>query len=237
MMTSASEILSFNFNPIVFTQSAEKVFSSSLNQLLEKRTKKLLQIVQDIGESQYKFKGTNDIPAIFRKFKQAYKTISLSKAFREKRDLRTLTYSLSYSEQGLPSIVTQFEELCQALQLLKDNWRDSYIRGLTDCLFRNWETCNSKSLEVLRNFIISQLKNYTGGRIVITSLLTNIRFIEKNNGPMILGTELAVKGIKITQATSYLSLPENWIQYFYFSKVIDDSVDLFQNNPRLFIMH
>lgn len=107
------------------------------------------------------------------------------------------------------------------MQLLKANWKDYYIRGLTDCLFRNWEDRNKESLEILRNFIISQLKNYTGSRTVIGSLLTNIRFIEKDNGPIILGAELAAKGIKITQVTSYCSLPESWIKYSYFSKVID----------------
>ena len=47
----------------------------------------------------------------------------------ERRELRTLTYSLNHSEQNLQSIFSSEYELKYALTLLESNWRDELYRS------------------------------------------------------------------------------------------------------------
>jgi len=216
-MPTIQDILQFHFSPTTFQQSAQKIIPITLTSLNEHRIDKLQKITEDIGANSFSFSGNNLIPQAFRKFK---KSISNNDLSFERRELRTLTYSLNYSEQYLSSIFSSENELKYALTLLESNWRDSFLVGLIDCFLRNWETKYPKSIEQLEHFISKKLENYSGNRSTLASFKNNKRFFSTKNGDLILGDTIAKLDKPIQAATKILGVPESWLDYSYFSKVI-----------------
>ncbi len=216
-MATAQDILQFHFSSTTFQQSAQKIIPITLTSLNDHRIDKLQKITEEVGASSFSFVGNNLIPHVFRKFK---KSINITNVSFERRELRTLTYSLNFSEQNLSLIFADENELKYVLTLLESNWRDSYLVGLIDCFLRNWETKYPKSLEQIEKFISNKLDNYSGNRSALISFKNNKRYFSTRNGDLILGDTLAKLNKPIQDATKILGVPESWFVYPYFSKVI-----------------
>lgn len=216
-MPTTQDILQFHFSPTTFQQSAQKIIPITLASLNDHRIDKLQKITEEIGASSFSFSGDNLIPQVFRKFK---KSINNNNTSFERRELRTLTYSLNYSEQNSLPIFSNENELKYALTLLESNWRDSFLVGLIDCFLKNWETKHQKSLEQLEQFIANKLENYSGNRSTLISFKNNKRYFNTKNGDLILGDTIAKLNKPIQEATKILGVPESWLAYTYFSKVI-----------------
>ena len=215
-MATTQDILQFHFSPTTLQQSAQKIIPITLASLNDHRIDKLQKITEEVGASSFSFSGDNLIPQVFKKFKNS---INNNTSF-ERRELRTLTYSLNYSEQNLSSIFSNENELKYALTLLDSNWRDSFLVGLIDCFLRNWETKHQKSLGQLEQFISNKLENYSGNRSTLISFKNNKRYFNAKNGDLILGDTIAKLNKPIQEATKILGVPESWLAYTYFSKVI-----------------
>ena len=216
-MQSVNDILEFHFLPSAFQQTAQKIIPTTLTQLNDIRIDKLKKITEQVGAASFNFNGNNLIPQVFRKFKSF---IQNNNVVFDRRELRTLTYSLSYSEAGQSSIFNNEKEINNALQLLNSNWRDSFLIGIIDCYLKNWETENRTSLSKLAEFIGEKLRTYSGNRTTINAFKRNLKYFDLKNGDLIFGNELALKNAPIKEATKVLSLPESWFTYPYFSKVI-----------------
>ena len=154
-MPSVNDILEFHFSPTDLQQSAQMIIPITLSSLIEHRIDKLNNITENVGANPFPVPPTNLIPQVLRKFKSSIQTINT--AF-DRRELRTLTYSLSYSETGLSAIFNNEKEINYALQLLSSNWRDSFLIGIIDCYLKNWETEKRTSLNRLADFIREKLK-------------------------------------------------------------------------------
>ncbi|WP_118196174.1 EH signature domain-containing protein [Albibacterium indicum] len=216
-MPTTQDILQFHFSPTTFQQSAQKIIPITLASLNDHRIDKLQKITEEVGASSFSFSGDNLIPQVYRKFKSS---INNNNTSFERRELRTLTYSLNYSEKNSLPIFSNENELEYALMLLDSNWRDSFLVGLIDCFLRNWETKYPKSLEQLEQFIANKLENYSGNRSTLISFKNNKRYFNLKNGDLILGDTIAKLNKPIQDATKILGVPESWSAYTYFSKVI-----------------
>jgi hypothetical protein len=216
-MTNTEDILQFRFSSSTFKQSAENVIPQSLRALLDIRIDKLQKINDSLVGNPFPIVPVVLIPQIFRKFKSSIKTNNI---LFDRRELRTLTYSLSYSENNLQTIFSTENELKIALEAMETNWRDSFLSGLIDCLLSNWETKHQKSLEQLEQFIAKKLDNYTGNRSTLNSFKSNKRYFNTKNGDLILGDTIAKLNRPIQEATKILGVPESWFSYSYFSRVI-----------------
>ena len=216
-MTTSQDILQFHFSSTTLKLSAQKIIPITLSSLIELRIDKLHKITEEVGANSFSFSGNNHIPQVFRKFKSP---IGAESRIFERRELRTLTYSLTYSERNLQTIFSDENELKIALEAMEANWRDYFLSGLIDCLLRNWETKHQKSLEQLGQFIDKKLENYTGNKSTVNSFKTNKRFFNTKNGSEILGYELALKNVNLSFLPKYMGVPEKWISYDYFSKSI-----------------
>jgi hypothetical protein len=225
-MLSVNDILEFHFTPSAFQQTAQKIIPTTLTQLNDIRIDKLKKITEEVGAASFNFSGNNLIPQVFKKFKYS---IQYYNVLFDRRELRTLTYSLSYSEAGQSAIFTNEKEINYALQLLNSNWRDSFIIGIIDCYLNNWETENRTSLNRLAEFIGEKLKAYNGNRNTINAFKNNLKYFDLKNGDLVFGNELALKNAPIKEATKVLSLPESWFSYPYFSKVMVAYYDKKQN--------
>jgi len=223
-MNTTQDILQFHFSSTTLKQSAQKIIPIALTTLNEHRIYKLNKITDEVGASSFSFSGNNLIPQVFRKFKIS---IGDDNKYFERRELRTLTYSLTYSELNLETIFSNEIELKLALEVMETNWRDSFLYGLIDCLLRNWETLHQNSLHQLEQFISKKLDNYTGNRSTLNSFKNNKRYFNIKNGNLILGDTIAKLNRPIQEATKILGVPESWFSYSYFSKVI---VTYFEKN-------
>lgn len=162
-------------------------------------------------------KGTNMIPYVYKKFKLSLVNRDIK---FDRQNLRTLTYSLTYSEQNMQTIFSNDNELEIAFVLLETNWRDYFLPGLIKCLLSNWKTANRKSLEKLENFILKKTKTYEGNRKTLISFKNSNHFFNTKNGDLILGDTIARQKKTILHATDLLCVPESWFSYSYFSNVI-----------------
>lgn len=216
-MITSQDILQFHFSSTTLKQSAQKIIPITLSTLNEHRIDKLHKISEEVGANSFSFSGSNLIPQIFRKFKSS---IDDESRIFERRELRTLTYCLTYSERNLQTIFSNENELKLALEAMETNWRDSFLSGLIDCLLSNWETKHQKSLEQLEHFITKKLDNYTGNRNTLNSFKSNKRYFNTKNGDLILGDTIAKLNRPIQEATKILGVPESWFSYSYFSRVI-----------------
>lgn len=216
-MATTQDILQFHFSPSTLKNSAQKIIPITLSTLNEHRIDKLNKINEEVGANSFSFSGNNLIPQVFRKFKSS---IDAESRIFERRELRTLTYSLTYSERNLQPILSNENELKIALEAMETNWRDSFLSGLIDCLLSNWETTHHRSLEQLEQFITKKLDNYTGNRNTLNSFKSNKRYFNTKNGNLILGDTIAKLNRPIQEATKILGVPESWFSYSYFSRVI-----------------
>ncbi len=222
-MQTANEILDFNFPYVALQNYAKNIVPKQIHNLFELEIDKLNQLTRKIGVSQFENKSQNLIPQIFRKFKTLISdsnTTIISINNFNRKELRTLSYSLYFSEKGSKSILNSPRELLIVLNTLDKFWRDSFLIGLIECYLRNWPFKSDGALEMLSDFVFKKLKNYTGSRRILSSLKSNLRFFDIKNGDLILGNEMALNKININNATKYISLPESWFSYPYFSKVI-----------------
>ncbi len=211
----------------MFKQSANRIIPISLETLTDHRIEKLGKITAEKGASSFTFTGKNLIPQIYKKFKISISSNNISFDIRE---LRTLSFTLSHSEHNLDSIFSDEDELNYALLLLDSNWRNRFLVGLIDCYLKNWETKNRKSLEILEKFGANKLENYKGNRTSLIGFKNNNRFFNSKNGDLVLGDTLAKLNKPIKDATKYLSVPESWFVYPYFSKVITTYYERNKNN-------
>jgi hypothetical protein len=225
-MPSVNDILEFHFTPSTFQQAAQKIIPIALTQLNDIRIDKLKKITEEVGAVSFNFSGNNLKPQVFKKFKDS---IQNNNVLFDRRELRTLAFSLSYSEAGQSAIFTNEKEINYALQLLNSNWRDSFIFGIIDCYLHNWETENRTSLNRLAEFIGEKLKAYNGNRNTINAFKNNLKYFDLKNGDLVFGNELALKNAPIKEATKVLALPESWFSYPYFSKVMVAYYDKKQN--------
>ena len=216
-MATIQDILQFHFSPATLKQSALKIIPITLSTLNEHRIDKLQKITEEVGTTSFSFSGNNLIPQVFRKFKNS---INNTTTIFERRELRTLTYSLNHSEEKLQFIFCNEYELNYALKLLELNWRDSFLVGLIDCFLKNWETKYQRSLEQLEQYISKKLESYEGNRNTLISFKNNRRFFNTKNGDLILGDTIAKLNRPIQDATKILGVPESWFDYPYFSRVI-----------------
>jgi EH_Signature domain len=216
-MLTTQDILQFHFSPATLKQSALKIIPITLSTLNDHRIDKLQKITEEVGATSFSFSGNNLIPQVFRKFKNS---INNTTDIFERRELRTLTYSLNHSEEKLQFIFGNETELNYALGLLESNWRDSFLVGLIDCFLKNWETKHQKSFEQLEKYIAKKIDNYIGNRSTLISFKNNKRFFNTKNGDLILGDTISKFNKPIQDATKVLGVPESWFDYPYFSKVI-----------------
>lgn len=226
-MQNVNDILEFHFLPSALQQAAQKIIPTSLTQLNEIRIDKLKKITEQVGAASFNFNGNNLIPQVFKKFKSSIQTNNTG---FDRRELRTLTYSLSYSETELSAIFNNEKEINYALQLLSSNWRDSFLIGIIDCYLKNWETENRTSLNTLADFIGEKLTAYNGNRNTINAFKKNLKYFDLKNGDLVFGNELALNNVSIKEAPKILSLPESWFLYPYFSKVLVAYYDKKQND-------
>jgi hypothetical protein len=220
-MNNIYDILDFRFDQNEFSERGKNIVPTYVINLCQSRISSLNAITEKIGISIIDPPPTKGIREIYLKFiKIAQSNQSFNNQF-DKRELRTLTYALTYKENHECSIFENSDYLEFCFLLLEENWRDSFISGLLDCYLSNWSGSNKKSFTILYKFLSRKVVNYRGELNRVLRIKKNAKYFDKEKGDLELGTTLAISNKSITEATNFLSLPDHCISYPYFSGVIN----------------
>lgn len=217
-MNDAQKYLDFHLNLSAFSLTVKDIFVP-LNEQLQSHLEKLKTIHQQTSEILFQTPENDLIVDIYKRVKSILKNNKKLLFTLKKRELRTLSYSLNYAEKNSSSFFEKKSDLELILQILDNNWRDTFLKGLLDCYLKNWESTN-ESKEIIGKFIQNKLETYSGNRTDIKSLKQNRKYLNYLNGDVVLGAEIALKNIPINESVNYLSLPDSYFTYPYFSKVI-----------------
>lgn len=215
-MNNSKKILEFNFSDVEFIQRSKNVFNQNVFNALEININKLKEIGYEDKpiEMELDFQRT-----VILKFKNHILNLDEKEIRFDSRELRALCYSLSYSESGFNSILSDESELDLFLDLINAEWRESFLKGIVYIYFSNFNNANP-SLQKLERYITNRIDNYDGGNAFFILLKDNIKYLPLNNGPNTLGYELAIKNKKLSEITFAINRPKSWISFPYFSGVI-----------------
>lgn len=212
-MALEKELLEFNFDKSSFLSHLG--ISTSLKNNIELRIRK----IEKLNLSDFGVTPDDDIKEkVFLKFKKYF--LKETDFEFSKKELRLLSHSLNFSNEQFDSIFDEKDELKDCLFLINQNWSDSFLLGLTNCLLEGWRYSSKSSKEILSNFIVSKLNNYNGQRKSILALKSFTRYLNPNIGDMLLGGDLVEKKISLEECTQHLNIPQQWFRYPYFSNVI-----------------
>jgi hypothetical protein len=215
-----NDILGFHYPDLDLIDPRKAVIPNHVAEQGRKSIEKLQRISKSINNPLADMRPAEGIREIYYRFTKAGGKEDLERRFQHRRELRLLSYALTYKELNEVPIF-ESEELEVALGLLNLNWRDDYISGLLDCYLSTWDSDNRKSQKLLSLFLLDKIKKYSGARKIYLSLKENINYFGYCNGDVIYGTSLATKGIPVTDGTKELSIPESWISYPYFIGVLN----------------
>lgn len=211
-----ASILNFSFKSQDLVKGLDIRFAVADDNLNEK-IEELVTVTDRLGASESSFSGESLVPMVFRKFKRSFQ--GDREPFSGK-ELRTLCYSLHYFETQQSSIFQNSKELAYAVELITQQWNNSYLIGLFNCLLKSWNTSQRDCFLLLHQIISEKLTAYSGSRRLLHAIKFNSRFFNPSNGDVLLGSQLSIEKIPISDVANYLKLPPNWITYPYFSKVI-----------------
>jgi len=215
-----------------FGREPKQVIAPWLQCECNKRLERLDFLTAQLGNTLFVFSKENLIPHVYRKFKDS---ILKDGVYFSRSELRTLSYSLAYSEKGAVSIFESDNQLDFALALLSSSWKPGFIIGLINCYMLNWDTTLRKSHAQLFRFISDKFLEYQGNRAILLAFKANWKYFEAPGGDLKLGIDMAVNNHKITEVTEFLSLPNSWINFPYFSNVIIAYYEAKQRNLFEFI--
>ena len=221
------DLLNFHFSFSDFKNQSSDVVPITLKSQLQLRIGELQKIKEEIGESSFDFDQEKLIPGVFKKFKKCFKSKTSDLDLRE---LRTLNYSLMYFEKNVSSIFSDENEPKVWVKFIRIKVERLFFVWTNGLLFENWETKHTNSMKILENFVDQKLEYYTGNRTTLLALKKNKRFYKTKNGDLILGAELSKLNLSIVEVNKFLEVPETWLSYPYFSKVI---VTYYEKNKNL----
>ncbi len=216
MKNNISEIINFNFSEDNFIYYSKNVINQYTINALEININKLKEIGCGDELMDLEINTQRDVVLKFKKFaiKNNIEQIVLSK-----KELRTLCYSLSYSESTIESILSNEYELVVFLDLIDEVWKESFLKGLMYTYFVHFNKSNNSIIN-LENYLVNKIEFYEGGNAFFKYFKEHKKYLYLKNGDITLGYELALKNICILDITFAINRPKSWISYSYFSGVL-----------------
>ena len=230
-MNNSKSILNFNFSDVNFIYHSKNIFNQYINNSLEININKLKEI--GYGDELMDLE-INTQRNVVSKFKKFVSSNNIEKNIFTKREIRTLCYSLSFSESYMKSILSNENEFKIFLNLVERDWKESFLKGLMYTYFVHFNN-SFNSLLSLEKYIVDKIEIYNGGNSFFLFFKNNKKYLFLKNGDLTLGYELAIKKININEITFAINRPKSWISFSYFSGVIFGFYERNKNNIASFI--
>ncbi len=216
-MTKAEEILKIRINFEEIDRSAKNLFFYP-SRKIENNIKIINKIADNCVKGEYSSSDQKSIRLTAFVFKKCFSENSVEKHFSNVSKIRQLIYALDYSESGIDPIISNNSEMTEVLKILNKKWRPSFISGLLYIVLKHWGSTQPSFIR-LREFLCLNIYTETSTKNRIQKLKENIRFLEKPNGPLLMGAELAMKGSLIENSLSMFELPDSFFSLKYFRYV------------------
>jgi len=141
---------------------------------------------------------------------------ALKEVFKTKREIKTLAWSLYYSEDdksyNIP--VARSRYVNDAIQLLEDGYSHSILVPLCENILMRWDSSES---EIFRSFVKKYIGTYNGKRHLLNLIKDNEEWFLNHRGDINLASYLIEGNQKLSDVWNLLNLPEHTYQYGYFS--------------------
>ncbi len=214
-MRTAKELLDFNrFNAEASARRAPQPIGISQQNRLS-----LEEIIRNHSDRRHELPNREDLRQVYRLFITAHGTRRLRTEFDTLSRARKLAWALIYSENQQPfdrRIVDNRLQLGNALQLIENRFCISALLGVFDALLQAWDAQNAWRL---RKFVKRHLTDYEGRRTFVQRLRANMRWYCEENSATQLAMKLLRSRVKLSDAWSYLELPDYMHSYSYFGAV------------------
>lgn len=215
---NVKELLNFNFD----FDNLQKSIEFTLSKSLLSKQERLIREIEEMNTNLV-YQGTGEVSNlidVFLLYKQGYNENSLSVLFDNVFKARRLSYCFSLRQDSQDMILSNKDETLKALEILQEFWKPSFLIGLFKSLVFTWDHIDIDAASHLRRFIKNKLEADSGNKKYMLSIKNNFRFFEDQNGPSLLGLELAYKQVPLDKIIEYLKLPRFYIEADYFCKVI-----------------
>lgn len=159
----------------------------------------------------------SNIDNTFKKFVQYQANEILSSAFKIK-EIRAITYNLNYSLNDKVTILSNEKYFTTLIELLEDEWKYSYLKGLFRSGLRFW---NYEYSYAVLNYVKFKIDQYTGNTIGLINIKNVINFFSEDDGVDKLISTVVSKKVPLKQLSSYLNIHRDLLHSSYFKKFLE----------------
>ena len=226
-MPTINEILNWNLSSSTFKNNADRIIYSKTKRVIKENIAEVNEIISKLPEG-----GT---PPNSKQLKDIYfQFINYLKdgdIVFSRSDTRMLLWALDFTPEYDNESILYSDNFKEAIELIKNKWRDSFIITLWHLLLRNWNTLlkfpNQKKL--LSKTLADKLGNYNLARKDIINLSNNINLFINDDSPYLYASELINSNYEIYEANRLINQKESILFYEFFSEVVFNYVELIEN--------
>ena len=161
-MQIINKLLEWNFRPSHLKYTAEHLFTQSTKKQIDDSKETLEKIIDKLPDGS-EMPSRKSIEDVYYLFLNNYQTLFFSMS---KRNIRHLIWTLDFQPTSNGEKILLSNKLDAALNLIKENWKDSFIISLWHVLLKNWTDLqsNSKNLILLFRLLKDKCKRYNRNR-------------------------------------------------------------------------
>ena len=226
-MPTINKLLEWNFRPSYLKYTAEHLFTQSTKRKIDD-SKEMLEKMIDRLPDGVKTPSTQSIEDVYYLFLNNFQTLFFSMS---KRDIRHLIWALDFQPSSNVEKILLSNKFDIALNLIKENWRDSFIISLWHVLLKNWTVLQSNysNRNLLTRLLKEKSKSYNKSRSDIIKITQNIDFFLSQDSPKKYAALLIDKKFLLSEAYMLFNHKERILRYDYFACVAHEYISQVNN--------
>lgn len=227
-MQKIEDILEWNFRSSYMSYAANHLLTDNSKARINKSKdslEKLIERLPDGGE----IPKRESIKDVYYLFVKNYQFASFTMS---NRSVRYLIWALDFKPSSNTNNILLSNKLEPALNIIKQNWKDSYIVSLWHMLLKNWTDLqsNKNSIKLFETLLKNKSKAYIGKRSNILNITQHIDLFLSTDSPKKYATLLIEKKIILSNANQLFNHKDRILNYDYFSETANRYLDLISYN-------
>jgi ribosomal protein S18 len=223
-MPTINDILNWTLPSSTFKHNGDRIIHSKTKSGIKDSIKRINQLISELpdGGTAPDSKRLKDIYFQFLHY------LDDSEIVFSRRDTRMLLWALDYIPENDKEAILYSDNLKVAIELIKKNWRDSFLITLWHLLLKNWNTLlkYSNQKKLISKILKDKLKKYNMSRKDILNLSKNIKLFVNNNSPYLYALEIIDNGYSIDKAHELIKQKESILLYEFFSEVVLSYIEI-----------
>ena len=226
-MPTINKLLEWNFRPSYLKYTAEHLLTQNTKRKIDDSKVMLEKMVDRLPDGS-RIPNRQSMEDVYYLFINNYQTMFFSMS---KRDIRHLIWALDFTPSFNSEKILLSNKFDIALNLIKENWRDSFIISVWHILLKNWSDLqsNNTNRSLLTRLLKEKCKGYNKGRSDIMKTSQNMGFFLYKNSPKDYASLLLDKKILLSDAYMLFNYKERIITYDYFACVAHEYISQVNN--------